>query len=152
MKKLIRKSASAFKKRGRERSELWINNELPICSIVAGAFNARSRIRGKMISTIRQVRNTSSAGYSQIIDKPTHIANNSMSYVDLIFCTKANVVSKHGVDVSIFEKYDHNITFGKTDIRLPLPLVYVQLVRDYTKANAKNIKKAISNFNCNKAF
>ena len=110
------------------------------------------RIRGKMISTIRQVRNTSSAGYSQIIDKPTHIANNSMSYVDLIFCTKANVVSKHGVDVSIFEKYDHNITFGKTDIRLPLPLVYVQLVRDYTKANAKNIKKAISNFNCNKAF
>ena len=85
------------------------------------------RIRGKMISTIRQVRNTSSAGYSQIIDKP-------------------------GVDVSIFEKYDHNITFGKTDIRLPLPLVYVQLVRDYTKANAKNIKKAISNFNCNKAF
>ena len=110
------------------------------------------RIRGKMISTIRQVRNTSSAGYSQIIDKPTHIANNSMSYVDLIFCTKANVVSKHGVDVSIFEKYDHNITFGKTDIRLPLPLVYVQLVQDYTKANAKNIKKAISNFNCNKAF
>ena len=100
------------------------------------------RIGGKMISTIRQVRTTSSAGNSQIIDKPTHIANNSMSCIDLIFCTKGNVVSKHGVDVSIFEKYDHNITFGKTGIRLPLPLVYVQLVRDYSKANAKNIKKS----------
>ena len=95
---------------------------------------------------------TSSAGYSQIIDKPTHIVNNSMSCIDLIFCTNTNVISKHGVDVSIFEKCHCNIVFGKIDIRVPLPPVYLHEVWDYSKANAENIKKAISSFNCHKAF
>ena len=40
---------------------------------------------------------TSSAGYAQIIDKPTHILNNSMSCIDLIFCTNKNIISNHGV-------------------------------------------------------
>ena len=75
-----------------------------------------------------------------------------MSCIDLIFCTNTNVISKHGVDVSIFEKCNHNIIFGKIDIRVPLPPAYVREVWDYSKANAENIKKAISSFNWNKAF
>ena len=82
---------------------------------------------------------TSSAGCSQIIDKPTHIVNNSNSCTDLIFCTNTNVISKHRVHVSIFEKYYHNIIFGEIDIRVPLPLVYVREVWDYSKANAENM-------------
>ena len=95
---------------------------------------------------------TSSAGYSQIIDKPIHIVNNSMSCIDLIFCTNANVIFKHGVDVSIFEKCHHNIIFGKIEISVPLPPAYVREVWDYSKANAENIKKEISSFNWNKTF
>ena len=75
-----------------------------------------------------------------------------MSCIDLIFCTNTNVISKHGVDVSIFEKCHCNIVFGKIDIRVPLPPVYLHEVWDYSKANAENIKKAISSFNWNKAF
>ena len=45
---------------------------------------------------------TLSAGYNQIIDKPTHVINTSMSCIDLIFCTNQTVISNHGVDVSIF--------------------------------------------------
>ena len=75
-----------------------------------------------------------------------------MSCIDLIFYTNTNVISKHGVDVSIFEKCHHNIIFGKIDIRVPLPPPYVREVWDYSKANAENIKKAISSFNWNKAF
>ena len=92
----------------------------------------------------------SSAGYSQIIDKPTHVVKNSC--IDIIFCTNKNVISKHGVDVSIFEKCHHNIIFGKIDIRVPLPPAYVCKVWDYSKENAEKIKKAISSFNWNKAF
>ena len=95
---------------------------------------------------------TSSAGYSQIIDKPTHVVNSSMSCIDLIFCTNTNIIFKHGVDVSIFEKCHHNIIFGKIEISVPLPPAYVREVWDYSKANAENIKKAISSFNWNKAF
>ena len=40
----------------------------------------------------------------------------------------------------------------KIDICVPLPPVYVHEVWDYNKANVENIKKAVSNFNWNRAF
>ena len=46
---------------------------------------------------------TSSAGYTKIIDKPTHVINNSMLCIDLIFCTNQNVILKYGVNASIFD-------------------------------------------------
>ena len=72
-----------------------------------------------------------------------------MSCIDLIFCTSLNVISKHGVDVTIFDKWHHDIIYGKINIRVPLPPTYV---REVWKANVENIKKAISNLNWNKAF
>ena len=48
-----------------------------------------------------------------------------MSSIDLIFCTSTNVISKTGIDVSIFEKCHHNIIFGKIAIIIPLPPPYV---------------------------
>ena len=95
---------------------------------------------------------TSSAGYKQIIDKRTHVINNSMSCIDLTFCTNQNVISNYGVDFLMFKKCHHNIIHGKIDIRVPLPPLYVHEVWDYNKANAENIKKAVSNFNWNKAL
>ena len=95
---------------------------------------------------------TSSARYKQIIDKPTHVINNSMSCIDLIFCTNQNVISNYGVDVSMFQKCHQNIIHGKIDFRVPLQPVYVCEVWDYNKANVENIKKAVSNFNWNRAF
>ena len=60
---------------------------------------------------------TSSAGYKQIIDKPTDVINNSMSCIDLIFCTNQNVISNYGIDVSMLKKCHHNIIHGKIGIR-----------------------------------
>ena len=122
-----------------------INDEFPLCSVITGDFNARcsrwwkndiTNLTGEEIDTL-----TSSAGYAQIIDKPTHILNNSMPCIDLIFCTNKNIRSNHGVDVSIFDKCHHNITFGKIDIRVPLPPIFVREVWDYSKANVEHIKK-----------
>ena len=73
-----------------------INDEFPLCSIVTGDFNARctnwwkddiTNSTGWEIASL-----TSSAGYTQISDKPTHVINNSMSCIDLIFCTNQNVI------------------------------------------------------------
>ena len=75
-----------------------------------------------------------------------------MSCIDLIFCTNQSVISNHGVDVSIFDKCHHNIIYCKINIRVPLPPTYVREVWDYEKANIESIKKAISNFDWNKAF
>ena len=45
--------------------------------------------------------------------------------IDLFFCTNLPVISKHGVDVSIFDKCHHDIIYGKINIRAPLPPIYV---------------------------
>ena len=53
---------------------------------------------GKMTLLTQQGKTlilTSSAGYKKIIDKPTHVINNSMSCIDLIFCTNQNVSSNY---------------------------------------------------------
>ena len=129
-----------------------INNESPLCSIITGDFNARcsrwwkndvTNLAGQEIGSL-----TSSAGHKQIIDKPTYVINNSMSCIELIFCTNQNVISNYGADVSMFH---HNIIHGKIEIRVPPP-VYVCEAWDYNKANVENIKKAVSNFNWNSAI
>ena len=75
-----------------------------------------------------------------------------MSWIDLLFCTNQNTISNYGVDVSIFDKCHHNIIFGKVNIRVPLPPVYIREVWNYSQANVENIKYAISNFIWSKAF
>ena len=128
-----------------------INDEFPLCSIVTGDFNARCTNWRKddiTNSTGREIASlTSSAGYTQIIDKLTLFINNSVSYIDLMFCTKQNLISKHGVHASIFDKCHHNIIYGKIDIRVPLPPKYVREVWNYSKADAQNIKNSIKEFN-----
>ena len=127
-----------------------INNELPICSVITGDLNARcskwcnkdiTNSVGREIDTL-----ASSAGYKQIINKPTHVVKNSSSCIDLIFCNNLNLLSNYSVDLSLFEKCQHNIIFGKINIRIHLPPSYVRDVWEYSSANTKNIQKAVRNF------
>ena len=106
-----------------------INDKFPICSFVTGDFNApnsrwwKNDIINSVVLELDSL--TLSAWYTQIIDKPTHGLNRSMSCIDLIFCTNLNVISKHGVDVSIFDKCHNDIIYGKINIHVPLPPIYV---------------------------
>ena len=106
-----------------------INDKFPICSFVTGDFNARNSRWWKndiINSVVLELDSlTLSAWYTQIIDKPTHGLNSSMSCIDLIFCTNLNVISKHDVDVSIFDKCHNDIIYGKINIHVPLPPIYV---------------------------
>ena len=133
-----------------------INNELPICSVITGDLNARcskwcnidiNNSFGHEVDTL-----ISSAGYKQIINKPTRIVNNSSSCIDFLFCNNLNLIANYGVNLSLFENCHHNIIFGKINIRIPLPPSYVREVWDYSSANTKNIQKAVRNFDQEKAF
>ena len=90
---------------------------------------------------------TSSAGYTQIIDKPTHLINKSKLYTDLIFCNNQNVISKYGADASLFDKCHHNVINGKINICVPLPTIFIREVWNYSKTDVQNIQKAILDFN-----
>ena len=136
---------------------LWnINHEFPLRPIVMGDFNARcwrwwqndiTNSAGQEIDSL-----TWSPGNKQIIDKPNHNVNNSISWIDLLSCTNQNTISNYGVDDSVFNKCHHNLIFGKVNIRVPLPPVYIREVWSYSQANVKNVKYATSNFNWSKAF
>ena len=123
-----------------------INDELPICSIVTSEFNARcsgwqrndiTNFAGKEIDFL-----TSLAGYTQIIAKFTHVINKSKLCIDLIFYINQNVISKYGVDASYFDKCHHNIIYGKINIRVEFPPVFIREVWNYSKAVVQNIKKS----------
>ena len=75
-----------------------------------------------------------------------------MPCIDFIFCTNQSVISNYGVDVSIFEKCHHKITYGKIIIRVPLPPTYVRQIWNYKRATIECVKKALSNFDWNEAF
>ena len=121
-----------------------INNELPIVSITTQDFNARcSKWSNKDITNSVGHETDSlilSAGYQQLITKTTHMTNNSLPCINLIFCNNQNLISDYGVDLSIFEKCHHNIILGKINIHIPLPLSYVCEVWDYSKATLKTYK------------
>ena len=89
----------------------------PTCSALIGDFNDRcskwwsndiTNDNGCALDPL-----TSSPGYKQIINKPTHTVNNF------------NIISNYVVGLSIFEKCHHNIIFRNINIRIPLPLSYV---------------------------
>ena len=75
-----------------------------------------------------------------------------MSCIDLIFCSNQIVISKYGVDASLFDKNHQNIICGKTNICIPLAPVFICEVWNYSKAVVQNIQKAILDFSWRKAF
>ena len=70
---------------------------------------------GRMILLTQQVNKSTLPHYQldikKIFDKPSHVANNSMSCIDLFFCANQNTILNYGVDVSIFDKCHHDIIF-----------------------------------------
>ena len=105
-----------------------INNNLPACSIVIGDFNAecskwsssdKNNTAGLEIDNI-----TTTAGYSQLINKPTHFINGTSSCVDLIFSSNVSFIRNYGIEQSIYEKCHHNITYGTLDFSVPAPPLY----------------------------
>ena len=83
-----------------------INDLNPACSIMTGDFNARSpewwaldkeNNEGREISFL-----TSSGGYSQLIDQPTHITKEASSCIDLICTSNPSFISASGGELSLY--------------------------------------------------
>ena len=105
-----------------------INNNHPNCFILIGDFNAKS---SKWCSSDKDNKAgceldnvTTSAGYSQMIDKPTHFVNESSSCIDLIFSSNPSLTKNCGTEHSIYDKRHHNIIYGTLNFKVPLPPAY----------------------------
>ena len=87
---------------------------------------------------------TSSAGYSPLIDQPTHITKESSSCIDLIFTSNPSFISASGVELSLYEKCHHNLIYGKINFNVPLPQPYIREVWDSKNAVIENIHQSVS--------
>ena len=56
---------------------------------------------------------TSVAGYSQLVDQPTHITNGFSSCIDLVLKSNPSFISVSGAELSLYEKFNHNLIYGK---------------------------------------
>ena len=72
-----------------------INSLNPAILIITGDLNGKSS-KWYSFDTI-----TSTASYSQIIDKPTHFINNSSSCIDFIFPSNPSIMVDSGIEKSL---------------------------------------------------
>ena len=127
-----------------------INDEKPLASIITGNFNARSKnwwsqditnSQGSIIDTL-----TSTSGYHQPINLPTHMTNTSSSWIDLIFTSNSNLITEFGIEKSLYaDSCHHNIVFGKMNLNVSLPPPYTSEVWDYKKADKKKYPEKYKN-------
>ena len=133
-----------------------IDDTSPFSSALIGDFNARcanwwaadiDSKTGKELDTL-----TSTAEYTQLIDKPTHFFSGGCFCIDLIFCNKPELITEYGIDHSLFQTCYHNLISGKINAKIPVAPAYSKEVWDYKNATAEGIQQSISRFNWKKAF
>ena len=133
-----------------------INDLNPACSVITGDFNSRSsqwwalykeNNEGSEISFL-----TSSVGYSQLIDQPTHITKGSSSCIDLISTSNPTFISASGVELSLYKKCHHNLIYGKINFNVPLSPLYIREVWDYKNEKVENIRQSVPGIDWNFIF
>ena len=128
----------------------------PFMMVVLGDFNARSKSCYTNDSTNFKGSKsdflTSSFGFHQIINNPTHVLNNSSSCIDLIFTAQPNLVMQSGVHSSLHANCYHQLRYGKFNSNVFYPPPYKRGVWHYKLANSYCIQRAIKKFDWEKAF
>ena len=124
-----------------------INDVNATRSVITGDFNTRSSRWWNLDKDNAEGRKTNSltsaCGYSQLINKPTHITKESSSCIDLIFATSPNLIRKTRIELSIFEKRHHKLIHSITDFKVPLSPSFLIEVWDYENTNVNHIQSAV---------
>ena len=93
---------------------------------------------------------TKQYGLHQLIREPTHILDNTSSRIDLIFTSQPNLITESGVHPSLHPNCHHQN--AKFNLQIYFPPPYLREFWHYKDANTELIKRAISEFNWQRAF
>ena len=111
-----------------------INKRKPFLSVITGDFNARSSSWWpKDINTTEGSKLfslTSSNGFPQLINEPTHIQTSSSSCIDLIFTNQPNLSVNSGVHASLHPNCHHQIIHSSFNLNISYPPPYQRLIWD----------------------
>ena len=89
---------------------------------------------------------TSSYGLQQLISQPTHLLANSFSCIDLNFTDHPSLIVDCGNHPSLHPNCQHQIIYGKLDLKIIYPPPHQKYVWDFKRSNVNSIKKNDSNF------
>ena len=95
---------------------------------------------------------TGQFGLQQIIKDPTHISKTSSSCVDIIFTSQLSLITNSGVHSSLHPNCHHQIAFAKLNLHIIYPPPYIREIWHYREANTGLIRRAIKEFNWERAF
>ena len=123
----------------------------PFLLTAIGDFNAKSSnwynkdkksFKGNTIENI-----PSQLGLHQIINEPKHILPNSSSRIDIIFTLQPNMV----IHSSLHPRC-HQIVFAKFSLKICYPPPYSREVWHFKEAKTDLIRRALNDFNWERAF
>ena len=133
-----------------------ISTRKPTVSIITGDFNARSSSWWSDDINTSEGTNlyslTSSNGFFQLINEPTHVQSNSSSCIDLLFTDQPNLAVNSGVHASLHPNCHHQIVHTSFNLNISYPPPYQRLIWDYKKADSEKIRKALDLVNWERLF
>ena len=111
------------------RNSLMIFRSFNQPLVILGDFNARSKSwwsgDSTTIESPRLVSLVSTHGFHQLIFETTHILQNLLSYIDLIFTDQPSLVDDSHVHPTLHENCHHQITYCEVNlIKIVYPLPY----------------------------
>ena len=128
----------------------------PFPIVLIGDLNAKSKnwyCHDKSSHEGNAVENvTAQFGLQQIINELTHISNASSSCIDLIFTSQPNLITDSRVHSSLHRNCHHQIVFAKLNLHIVYPPPCLREIWHYREANTGLIRRAIKEFNWERAF
>ena len=120
----------------------------PAFTVILGDFNARSKSWWSGDSTTREGTRldslVSTHGFHQLISERTHILQNLLSCIDLIFTDQPSLVVDSSVHPALHVNCHHQITYCKLNLKIVFPPPYKRLVWDFERADVNAITTAIN--------
>ena len=95
---------------------------------------------------------TTTSDYTQMTGQLTHILNDKLSCIDLLFTTNSKFPCDVGVEQTLYNKYHHNIIYESINLNIPPPPLYYMEVWDYKNTDPVCIQRAISLVKWNDVF
>ena len=91
-------------------------------------------------------------GLHKIINEPTRVLENSSSCIDLIFTSQPNLVVDLGVHPSLHPNCHHQIVYANFNLKIHFPPPYEREIWHYGQGNTELNRRAVHEFNWQRAF
>ena len=80
----------------------------------------------------------------QLIDKPTNVRTEGMSFIDLVVTHHPNMFVDYGVHPSLDSHCEHQIVFRKINVSILFPPHYKRTIWDYSKTNVSLLRICVN--------